>query len=271
MTSLANIVADLRAEGDELYPLLLTLDKTDWSRTTTFKSWTINDVVAHLHFSDYLGVTSHRDGQSFNRLMAEIQNSGVTLAEFTREWLEGLSGAKLLERWRGLFLDMCELFITSDPRLRLTWFGPDMSIQMFATARLMETWAHSWAIYDALGITRKHNDRIKHIATIGVKTYQWTFINHGSTPPGPPPHISLRAPSGELWEWNTEQDENKISGDAVEFCQVVTQVRNIADTQLKLTGESARRWMAIAQCFAGPAEEPPAKGFRVPSKESNRN
>ncbi|MBQ0721538.1 MAG: TIGR03084 family protein [Gammaproteobacteria bacterium] len=266
MTDLTNIVADLRAEGDELYQFLLSLDESDWSRATTFKSWTINDVVAHLYFGDYLGVTSHQDGQAFKRFMAEVQSSGLTLAEFTRQWLDKLSGTEMLERWRGLFLEMCELFAASDPGLRLTWAGPDMGIQMFATARLMETWAHSWAIYDLLGAPHKQNDRIKHIATIGVKTYQWTFVNRGLTPPGPPPHISLRAPSGERWEWNAEQGDNNISGDAVEFCQVVTQVRNIADTRLKLNGDAAQQWMSIAQCFAGPAEEPPAKGLRTASK-----
>ncbi len=264
MTDLARIVADLRAEGDELYQFLLTLDEADWSRATTFKSWTVNDVVAHLYFGDYLGVTSHKDGQAFKNFMAEVQSSGLTLAEFTREWLHNLSGPEMLEQWRGLFLEMCDLFAASDPRLRLTWAGPDMGIQMFSTARLMETWAHSWAIYDLLGATQKQNDRIKHIATIGVKTYGWTFANRGLTPPGPPPNISLRAPSGEQWEWNTEQGNSKISGEAVEFCQVVTQVRNITDTKLKLTGKPAKQWMAIAQCFAGPAEEPPIKGLRTP-------
>jgi hypothetical protein len=29
-------------------------------------------------------------------------------------------------------------------------------------------------------------------------------------------------------------------------------------------GEPARRWMAFAQCFAGPPENPPAPGARVP-------
>jgi hypothetical protein len=27
-------------------------------------------------------------------------------------------------------------------------------------------------------------------------------------------------------------------------------------------GETAQRWMAIAQCFAGPPNDPPAKGTR---------
>ena len=59
-----------------------------------------------------------------------------------------------------------------------------------------------------------------------------------------------------------ENTESLIEGDAVEFCQVVTQTRNIADTGLKATGEAAAKWMAIAQCFAGPPEEPPAPGAR---------
>jgi len=264
MTDLTDIIRDLRAEGDELYQFLRTLDEAHWSRATTFKSWTLNDVIAHLYFGDYLGITSHKDGQAFKHFMAEVQNSGLTLADFTRQWLNNLSGHEMLERWREQFLEMCDLFSSSDPKLRLTWAGPDMGIQMFATARLMETWAHSWAIYDLLKTSRQQSDRIKHIATIGVKTYQWTFVNRALTPPGPPPHISLRAPSGEQWEWHTEQANSQISGEAVEFCQVVTQVRNIADTQLTLTGEPAIQWMNIAQCFAGPAEEPPRKGLRAP-------
>jgi hypothetical protein len=53
-----------------------------------------------------------------------------------------------------------------------------------------------------------------------------------------------------------------VSGDAVEFCQVVTQSRNIEDTGLSVTGDNARLWMSKAQCFAGPPEQPPAPGVR---------
>jgi hypothetical protein len=43
---------------------------------------------------------------------------------------------------------------------------------------------------------------------------------------------------------------------------VVTQVRNIADTKLRVIGETATSWMSIAQCFAGPPENPPPPGSR---------
>ena len=54
-----------------------------------------------------------------------------------------------------------------------------------------------------------------------------------------------------------------VEGDAVAFCQVAAQTRNIADTALRVEGDAARAWMALAQCFAGPPELTPAPGTRV--------
>ena len=58
----------------------------------------------------------------------------------------------------------------------------------------------------------------------------------------------------------SHRDNNKITGNAEEFCQVVTQCRNIKDTNLECIGSIASTWMTIAQCFAGVSEVPPAKG-----------
>jgi uncharacterized protein (TIGR03084 family) len=76
--------------------------------------------------------------------------------------------------------------------------------------------------------------------------------------------VRLVAPSGEIWEWNDPSEEESVRGDAVDFCQVVTQTRNIADTPLEVTGSLATRWMSIAQCFAGGAVDPPKPGVRGP-------
>ena len=53
-----------------------------------------------------------------------------------------------------------------------------------------------------------------------------------------------------------ESTGSLIEGQAVEFAQVVTQTRSIADTELKVVGEPATTWMSIAQCFARPAGDP---------------
>ncbi len=130
-------------------------------------------------------------------------------------------------------------------------------------ARFMEVWAHGQDVYDLMRVPREHTDRIKNIAVLGVKTFGWTFVNRGLEVPGAPPYVRLVAPSGAIWEWNEPNETNKVSGTAVEFCQVVTQGRNVADTALEVVGETATRWMAIAQCFAGGPADPPKSGERA--------
>jgi uncharacterized protein (TIGR03084 family) len=139
-----------------------------------------------------------------------------------------------------------------------------MSVISSITARLMETWSHSQAIYDVLGVERADTDRIGNIVRLGVNTYGWTWKNRRQEPPGPMPRLRLTAPSGAVWEYgaNEQARDDLIQGSATEFCQVVTQCRNIADTSLAVSGKVAQGWMAIAQCFAGPPQDPPAPGRR---------
>jgi uncharacterized protein (TIGR03084 family) len=139
-----------------------------------------------------------------------------------------------------------------------------MSVRSSITARLMETWAHGQEVYDQLGVVRVDGDRIKNIAVLGVNTFSWTFANRKLEAPCPTPHVRLAAPSGAIWEWNEDILSDRVEGGATEFCQVVAQTRNLADTSLRVTGEVATRWMTIAQCFAGPVSDPPAPGTRGP-------
>merc|ERR1712110_667526 len=132
-----------------------------------------------------------------------------------------------------------------------------MTVRSKITARLMESWAHAQEVYDQLGQVRKNGDRIENIVILGVNTYGWTFKNRRLEPPGPMPHVRLTAPSGKIWTHGEFSETERIEGLAEEFCQVVTQTRNIGDTSLKVTGTCATDWMSKAQCFAGGPEPPP--------------
>jgi uncharacterized protein (TIGR03084 family) len=257
---------DFREESETLFTLLDPLGDKDWERKTQFKDWTVNDVVAHLHLGNYLADLSLQDSAAFTdftrRWMAEARQKESHMAA-THAWLDGTKDRTLLKRWREFFREMTGRFVAADPKRRVKWVGPDMSVRSSITARLMETWAHGQAVYDLLGRVRHDTDRIRNIAVLGINTFGWTFTNRGLAVPADPPYVRLAAPSGAVWEWNPPaRHENCVEGGAVEFCQVVTQVRNVADTTLRVTGETAAAWMGVAQCFAGPPENPPAPGTR---------
>jgi hypothetical protein len=48
------------------------------------------------------------------------------------------------------------------------------------------------------------------------------------------------------------QEAASVTGTALDFCLVVTQRRNVADTALLVEGGLAQDWIAVAQAFAGP-------------------
>jgi uncharacterized protein (TIGR03084 family) len=256
---------DFRDESDALYQLIEPIKTEDFYRKSQFKNWTINDFISHLHIWNWAADQSLNDEAAFddylNVLITEM-GAGSTLRAFETKWLKGLEGRELLEEWRNFYLGMSERFEVADPKKRVKWAGPDMSARSSITARLMETWAHGQGIYDQLGVERHNGDRIRNIAMLGLNTFGWTFINRKLDVPENKPYVKLTAPSGEIWEWNEASTTNSVEGDATEFCQVITQVRNIADTSLKMTGDVANQWMSIAQCFAGAPEEPPAPGSR---------
>ena len=256
---------DLRAEADELRAFLETLRDDDWSKVTPFLGWTPWDVVAHLHFFDRVSLLALTDEEAFfaaRKELIQAMSSGKTGAEVTRAELGQLGPAELVAAWHESCQRMAEQLGSSDPKRRLPWFGPDMGVRMFTTARYMETWAHGQDIYDVLRVPRTHTDRIKNVAVLGIKTFGWTFVNRGLEVPGPPPYVHLSAPSGAVWEWNESAETSAVTGSALEFCQVVTQGRNVADTTLEVVGDVATQWMAIAQCFAGGPADPPKPGER---------
>jgi uncharacterized protein (TIGR03084 family) len=70
--------------------------------------------------------------------------------------------------------------------------------------------------------------------------------------PEAPVQVVLRGPDGDTWEWG-EPSTDRVSGDALDFCLVVTQRRHPLDTDLVVEGGAATDWIAIAQAFAGDA------------------
>ncbi len=257
---------DLREEGAALHAFLAGLDDADWARPTPFKGWTVNAVMRHLHFGDWMASVSLEDPDRFARIAAArraARERGGGAADIGDGAPDKREGPALLEQWWRLLSRLCDLMEGEDPDRRVAWVGPDMGLRSFATARQMETWAHGQDIYDLLRAPREHFDRLANICVLGCQTFGWTFRNRGLEPPAPVPCVRLTLPSGAPWRRGAESETDRVEGAALDFCRVVTQGRNIADVDLKVVGGPARAWMAIAQCFAGLPNDPPPPGARA--------
>ena len=258
---------DFKAECDQIRELLQDRPDGVFDTETLFKSWTIGDIIKHLHMWNIaadLSLKSQDDFMSFAADAMKMMGEGAGHIAMQNDYFSGQSTADIFRAWADYYPDMSERFHAADPDRRVKWVGPDMSVRSSIIARQMEHWAHAQAIFDVVGVERQNFDRLKNVAHIGVTTFSWSFRVRGETPPAPKPYVKLTAPSGDIWTWNDPQDDNRIEGSATEFAQVVTQCRNVADTALVMTSPIAKAWMDHAQCFAGGAETPPPPGTRKP-------
>jgi len=256
---------DFKAECDSIAAILDGKSEQELHTPTLFKNWTINDIVGHLHLWNIAANQTLSEPEEFMTFMTTIMGhiaTGKTHPEVQAEIFKGQTATDIYQDWKDYYPETAANYTDADPEKRLKWAGPDMSARSCIIARQMEHWAHAQAIFDVLRLDRKNEDRIKNVAHIGVTTYSWSFKVKGLQPILPKPYVKLTAPSGAVWEWNEPQSDNKVEGSAAEFAQVVTQCRNIGDTELTMIGEAATTWMEIAQCFAGGPETPPAKGIR---------
>jgi uncharacterized protein (TIGR03084 family) len=263
------VISAIRKEVIMLNELAKSMNSEQWQSATKFKAWTPEIIISHLYYFDLMTVYSLNKPEKFDEEAKFLLSTYVKIkqslprAQKVLERLKTSNYQELMTAWLVGNNLMCEIFEKTDPKERCRWFGPDMGAKMFMTARYMETWSHSQAIYDLINFQRHYSDDIKNIVNIGVKTFEWTYINRQLEVPKSKPYIQLTSPSGKKWEWNDHTSDNSVVGLASDFCHVVTQNRNIVDTNLEVQGEIAKHWMSIAQCFAGDPEDPPEIGYRV--------
>lgn len=256
---------DLRAEYRELADLCRTLTPAQWRLKSCFYDWSPWDEVAHLLFFDETALLAATDGEAFARDTAALNAvlaTGKEISAIAREKYGHLDGGALLAHWEPIAMRLVDVLAALDPKARLPWYGPSMSARSFATARLMETWAHGQDVWDVVRRRRPLTGRLRHIAHIGVTTFGWTFVNRQRPVPEVMPFIELAGPDGEVWRWGDPGSSESVRGAALDFCLVVTQRRNLLDTALQCTAGSATQWLSVAQCFAGPPADPPAPGVR---------
>jgi uncharacterized protein (TIGR03084 family) len=261
------ICTDLAEEHAVLDAIVADLDEAAWNTPTPAEGWTIKDQISHLAYFDNRARLAATDREGFAEHIKEVLKDIQGFKEHYINTGRSMSIPELLEWWREERTSLVSALESLDPKFRIPWYGPPMSTKSHATARLMETWAHGQDIVDALGVHRPPTDRLRHIAHLGFTTFGWSFSNHKMEVPDTPVRLELTSSSGEPWTWGPEQAENIVRGPAEDFCLVVIQRRNIADTDIIIQGDIASQWMSIAQCFAGPGTIGPKPGT-FPKRQS---
>lgn len=249
---IAELCDDLEAEHEALDAIVAAIDSSAWDTLTPAEGWTARDQIAHLTYIDERATDAVADPEAFAAHLTEAAADPDNFVDQNVEFGREMEPAELLERWRASRARMVEAFRPLDAKARIFWYGPPMSAPSFITARLMETWAHGQDIVDALGAQRDPTDRLRHIAHLGVRARPYSYTAHGMTPSDEPVLVELKSPSGEVWTWGDANAGSVVSGEAEDFCLVVTQRRHPDDTALAAEGDAAKEWIAIAQCFAGP-------------------
>jgi uncharacterized protein (TIGR03084 family) len=247
------LVDDLVAESAALDVVLDGLLPAQWSLPTPAAGWTVRDQVSHLAYFDGATLQSLVDPERFRQDADALKAGGDNISDCIAAAYHSHAWADLLSWFRAARAALVSAYRTVDAGRRLPWYGPDMTPASSVSARLMETWAHGQDIVDAIGADRVATRRLRHVADLGIRAMPYSYAVNHLVAPADPIRVELNAPEGDQWSWGSADAVNRVSGDALDFCLVVTQRRHPDDTAIVVTGPIAQQWISVAQAFAGPA------------------
>lgn len=252
MDRFTEVLADLAAESEVLDALVAPLDEAGWRTATPAAGWDVATQVAHLAWTDEATVAATQGGHEWARIVAAAGEDVTALVEDGARSGAASTPAELLERWRRSRAACAEALRGVPEGTKVPWFGPGMSATSMATARFMETWAHSVDVHDALGVASPRTDRVRHVAFLGAVTRGFAFLAHGRPAPEEPVLLALTLPSGAEWRHGDPDATSRVTGSAHDFALRVTQRRHRDDLDLLAHGDVADEWLDVAQAFAGP-------------------
>jgi uncharacterized protein (TIGR03084 family) len=250
---MSDLAADLAAESADIDALVDPLPEPDWEIPTPAAGWLIRDQISHLAYFDGTTVQSIVDPEGFQVHMREMLVWGFEFPDRVALEHRAVPAAELRAWWRRARQNLVDCAKDRDPGERVPWYGPSMSLASSITARIMETWAHGQDIADALGVSRRPTERLRHIAHLGIGARAFSYQANKLEIPDAPIRVELLAPDGTQWTWGPAEAADLVAGDALDFCLLVTQRRHRDEVALRIVGDAASSWMRIAQAFAGAA------------------
>ena len=243
------IVTDLKAEQEALNGFLCTLKDEQWDSQMPAEGWTVRDSVSHIAYIDEVSVSFIRGDYT---ALDEAAKVDMISDETGPKRGRTMQPSQILKWWRDMRDTMDGCLMKIDPKTRIPWFAMPMGARAFATARLMETWAHGLDCYDAVGVEPLNTDRLRHVAMIAYMARPYAYQMNGLELPDAPICIELLLPSGKGRSQGSEDARDIIRGTAKDFCRVAVRRGHWKDVELEVVGSEAKRFIEIVQTYAGP-------------------
>jgi uncharacterized protein (TIGR03084 family) len=250
--NVGSLCDDLLAERADLLAVLTPLSEADWLTSTPAPGWSVLDQVIHLAWFDDAARQSLLEPDLFRPTRADALADVDGYVDRVTKANRHLAGGQVLAWLQRAGEQLVESARPVDGKVRVPWYGPDMSLASMITSRIMETWAHGQDVVDALGVTRQPTARLRHVAFLGARALPNSYVAQGRPVPEQPVRVELVGPAGDTWAFGPEDAVDVVRGPALDFCLVTTQRRHVADTALVAEGPVAAEWLGIAQVFAGP-------------------
>jgi uncharacterized protein (TIGR03084 family) len=237
------ILSDLVAEEQSLDQLLQKIAIRDWTRHTTSRGWTIQDIVAFLASSEEFALRVIEEGD------APLRESDThsSLEEYASSGIErgrSMRPQDVIEWWRGARAGVVDALSRMGPSQRLPWFSGDIAARTFATARLTETWAYGIDVQNIADIEAEDTPRIRHIAR-----FAWQSLPHAFKKAGhvyTPIRLEVIGPGYAKWVHGPEDSDQIIKGQAGQWCRVATGRLSAENTSLQAEGDIAVLALEVA-------------------------
>ena len=240
------ILSDLVAEEQSLDQFLQQINPRDWRKTTVWHGWTIHETVSHLASSEEYAYNALAEKGSRLKELDEFGDIDALNAAGLSAGLD-MRPQDVIEWWRGARAKVVEELSRSSATDRVPWFFGSMSAKSFATARLMETWAHGIDIYYAVGEEPEETTRIRHIAWLAWKSLPHVFKEAGEEYPSEV-RAEFRGPLYSKWVFGPEDASNVIRGEATEWAALAVDRIDLEDTQtLTAKGDLAQRALELVR------------------------
>ncbi len=249
MTTLSEVITDLRAETAHLDEALATLDEREWFTPTPAEGWDIRDTIGHLASTDDIMWESITRTANPKRMLPE---NATSIDDFTAMHVaeaRAMTATDVYNWWRSSTARLHSTIDSFDPARKYPWGGNMLSPLSLGSARIMETWAHSLDVYAALGRDYPDTDRIRHIAFLGLRALPYAFGSAGLEPPGGV-RLELESPDGDTWNLGPADAKTVISGTAGDWCRVaVYRDRDGSASRLHGEGPDAANVIRHARAF----------------------